>query len=150
LSFLGTIWRVDDQELSKRRAVPSFYMPSNSALAKASRSGASRRGRQVTGGPAVVRMRWSVLWRTSRWTTVGRMKSRKSENSVDRRITRSLSRWESGNWQLGQGADNQETPSSRRFFLQSTKRPTWERKSAPMRGCDVAHDESPSELPEYD
>jgi hypothetical protein len=31
-------------------------------------------------------------------------------------------------------ADNDVIPSSRRLFLQSTKRPKWERKSAPMRG----------------
>jgi hypothetical protein len=33
------------------------------------------------------------------------------------------------------GADNDVTASSRRLFLQSTRRPKWERKSAPMRGC---------------
>jgi hypothetical protein len=53
-------------ELSEWRAVPSCNMASNSALAIASRSSASRRGRQVTGGPGVVRMWWTVLWRTSR------------------------------------------------------------------------------------
>jgi hypothetical protein len=33
------------------------------------------------------------------------------------------------------GADNDMTPSCIRLFLQYTKRPSWERKSAPMRGC---------------
>jgi hypothetical protein len=54
--------RAEDQELSERRAVPSSNMASNSALAIASRSGASRLGRQVTGGPGIVRMWWTVLW----------------------------------------------------------------------------------------
>jgi hypothetical protein len=31
--------------------------------------------------------------------------------------------------------DNDETPSSRRLFQQSTRRPKWERKSTPVRGC---------------
>jgi hypothetical protein len=45
------------------------------------------------------------------------------------------------------GADD-VTASSRRLFLQSTRRPKLERKSAPMRGlCDVGHHESPRELP---
>jgi hypothetical protein len=39
----------EDQELSEGRAVPSRTMALNSALAIASRSGASRLGRQVTG-----------------------------------------------------------------------------------------------------
>jgi hypothetical protein len=42
-----------DQELSERRAVPSRNMASNSAFAIASLSGASRRGRQATGGSGV-------------------------------------------------------------------------------------------------
>jgi hypothetical protein len=33
------------------------------------------------------------------------------------------------------GVDNEVTPSSRRLFLQSTKRPKCDRKSAPMSGC---------------
>jgi hypothetical protein len=33
------------------------------------------------------------------------------------------------------GTDNDVTPSSRRLFLQSTKRPKCDRMSAPMRGC---------------
>jgi hypothetical protein len=45
-------------------------MASNSALAIASRSGASRCGRQVTGGPGIVRIWWTVLWRTS-WLNSG-------------------------------------------------------------------------------
>jgi hypothetical protein len=53
---LGYDVEAEDQELSERRAVPSRNMASNSALATASRSGASRRGRQVTGGPGIVRM----------------------------------------------------------------------------------------------
>jgi hypothetical protein len=40
--------------------MPSRNMASNSALAIASLSGASRRGRQVTGQPGVVRMWWKV------------------------------------------------------------------------------------------
>jgi hypothetical protein len=42
------MWSAEDQELSERRTLPSRNMASNSALAIASRSGASRRGRQVT------------------------------------------------------------------------------------------------------
>jgi hypothetical protein len=60
LSFLGTMCRAEDQKLSERRAVPSRSMASNSALARASPSGASRPGR-----PGVVRLWWTVLWRTS-------------------------------------------------------------------------------------
>jgi hypothetical protein len=55
----------------ERRAVPFRNMASNSALTIASRSGASRHGRQVTVGPGIVRMWWKVLWRTSRWTPAG-------------------------------------------------------------------------------
>jgi hypothetical protein len=33
------------------------------------------------------------------------------------------------------GPDNDVTAPRRRLFLQSTRRPKWERKSAPMRGC---------------
>jgi hypothetical protein len=97
MSILGTIWRADDQE-SERRAVPSLNMASNSALAMASRSGASRCGRQVTGGPGV------VLWRTSRSTLVRRMRSG-TWREVCRHKNRHwwLSRWGSANWQLGQG-----------------------------------------------
>jgi hypothetical protein len=46
-------------------------MASNTALAIASRSGASCRGRQMTGGPGIVRMWWTVLWRTWRWAVAG-------------------------------------------------------------------------------
>jgi hypothetical protein len=42
-------------------AVPSYNMASNWALAIASLSGTSRRGRQVTGEPSIVRMWWTVL-----------------------------------------------------------------------------------------
>jgi hypothetical protein len=55
------MWSADDQELSEGRAVPSLTITSNSALAMASGSGASRRGLQETGGPGVVRMWWTVL-----------------------------------------------------------------------------------------
>jgi hypothetical protein len=41
--------------LEEGRAVPSRTMASNSARAMLSLSGASRRGRQATGGPGVVR-----------------------------------------------------------------------------------------------
>jgi hypothetical protein len=59
--FFGTMWRAEDQELPDRRAVPSRNMATNSALAIASRSGGSRRVRQVTGGPGTVRTWWTVL-----------------------------------------------------------------------------------------
>jgi hypothetical protein len=99
--------------------VPSLNMASNSALAMASWSGFSRRGRQVTGGPGVVRM-----WRTSRRTLVGRMRSENSERrlSIEEKplMTFTLGVCELTAWA---GADNEVTPSSRRLFLQSTKRP---------------------------
>jgi hypothetical protein len=55
LSFLGTMCRAEDQELSERRAVPSRNMASNSALAIASRSGVSRLGHQYVGMSCVCR-----------------------------------------------------------------------------------------------
>jgi hypothetical protein len=116
--------------------VPSLNMASNSALAMVSRSGANRRGRQVTGGPGVVRIWWTVLWRTSRWTPVGRMKSGNSEKGVSTEdpplMTFTLEVRELAAWT---GADNEVTASSKRLLLQSTRRLKWERKSAPMRGC---------------
>jgi hypothetical protein len=45
----------------RTRVVPSRNMVSNSALAIANMSGASRRARQVTGGPGVLRMWWIVF-----------------------------------------------------------------------------------------
>jgi hypothetical protein len=110
--------------------VPSLNMASNSALAMASRSGASRRGRQVTGGPGVVRMWWKMLWRTSRWTPVGSERTVSAEEPP--LMTFKLGVCELAAWA---GANNDVTASSRRLFLQSTRRPKWDRKSAPMRGC---------------
>jgi hypothetical protein len=106
------------------RAVPSHNMASISALAIASLSGASRRGRQATGGPGVVRMWWTVLWSTSRWTPVDRVKSENSERMLWTGVLalttltpgiRELAAWV--------GADKDVTPSSRGLYLQSTKSP---------------------------
>jgi hypothetical protein len=116
--------------------VPSLNMASNSALAMVSRSGASRRGRQTTGGPGVVRMWWTVLWCTSRWTPVGRMRSGNSERCVSTKepplMTCTLGVRELAAWA---GADNDVTAFSKRLLLQSTRRPKWDRKSASMRDC---------------
>jgi hypothetical protein len=116
--------------------VPSLNMASNSALAMVSRSGANRRGLQVTGGPGVVWMRWTVLWRTSRWTPVGRMKSGNSEKGVSTEesplMTFTLGVRELAAWA---GADNEVTASSKRLFLKSNRRTKCDRKSAPIRGC---------------
>jgi hypothetical protein len=73
--------------------------------------------------------------RTSRWTSVERMRSGNLEKSVDRR--RATDDFHAGVCELAAwaGADNDVAPSSRRLFLQSTRRPKWERKSAPMRVC---------------
>jgi hypothetical protein len=124
LAFLGTMWIAEDQELFERRAVPSHNMASNSALAMASLSGNSRRGRQVTGGPDVVRMWWTMLWRTSRWTPVGRGRSGNSERMLSTGIlalmTLTLGIGELAAWA---GADKDVTQSSRRLFLQSTSSP---------------------------
>jgi hypothetical protein len=65
----------EDEELSDRQAVPSRNMASNSAFVIVSQSGASHRGRQVTGGPGVVPMWWMVVWCTLRWTPAGRVRS---------------------------------------------------------------------------
>ena len=73
--FLGTSCSADDQVQSERRAVPSLSMASNSALAIASRSCTRRRCRQDTGGPGVILMWCIVLWRTSRGTSEGRVRS---------------------------------------------------------------------------
>jgi hypothetical protein len=105
-------------------------------LAIASQSGASRRGRQVVGGPGIVRMWWTVLWRTSRWTPAGRVGSGNSARMVSIGVppvtvltlgSSALAAWA--------GTDNDVTPSSSRLFRQSTKRPKWDRKSTPMMGC---------------
>jgi len=55
-SFLGTRWWGEAHGLSERRAVPFGSISSNSDFAIRRRSGASRCGREVTGGPGVVRM----------------------------------------------------------------------------------------------
>jgi hypothetical protein len=108
-------------------------------LATASRSGASRRGRQVTGWPGAVRMWWTVLWRTSRCTPVGRVRSGNSERMLSTAVpvlmslmlgVRGLAAWA--------GVESDVTPSSRRLFRQSTNRPKCARKSAPMRGCETS------------
>jgi hypothetical protein len=52
--FLRDEWRGEAQGLSERRAVPFRNISSNSDFAIRMRSGASRRGRDVTGGPGVV------------------------------------------------------------------------------------------------
>ena len=75
LSFLGTRYSADDQGLSESRAVPSLSITSNSALDTASGSGERRQGRQDTGGPGVVLMWCTVLWRTSLATPNGRVRS---------------------------------------------------------------------------
>jgi hypothetical protein len=135
LSFLGTMCRAEDQELSERRGVPSRNMASNSALAIASQSGASLLGRQVTGGPGIVRMWWMVLWRPSPRTPADRVRS---GNSVRRLSTGVpiLMILMLGVSELSgcAGEDNDMTPSSRRWFRQSTRRPKWERKST-SRSC---------------
>jgi hypothetical protein len=74
VSFSGATCKAD-HELPERRAVPSRNMASNSVLGVVSRSGASRRDRQMTGEPFAVRMRRTVLWRNLRWTPVGRVSS---------------------------------------------------------------------------
>jgi hypothetical protein len=125
-----------DQELLELRALPSRNMASNSALAIANLSSASRRGRQVTGGSGIVRMWWTVLWRTSLWTPAGLVRSGNSARMLSIGVppvtvltlgTSALAAWA--------GTDNDVTPSSSRLFRQSTKRPNWERKSTPMMGC---------------
>jgi hypothetical protein len=67
---------------------------------------------------------------------VGRMKSGNSERIVSTEesplIIFTLGVCELAAWA---GADDDVTASSRRLFLQSNRRPKWERKSAPMRGC---------------
>ena len=78
MSFLGTRCRGEDDGPSARLAVPSLSIASNSDLATAKRSGASRRGRQATGGPGVVQMWCVVLCRTSLWVPVGFVSSGKS------------------------------------------------------------------------
>jgi hypothetical protein len=67
---------------SRSGELSSRNMASKSALAIVSRSGASRRGRQVTGEPVVVRMCWTLLWRTSSWTPVGRVRSGNSDRML--------------------------------------------------------------------
>jgi hypothetical protein len=92
--------------------------------------------RQVTGGPGVVRMWWTVSWRTSRWTPAGRVRSGNSARMLSIGVpsvmvltlgTSALAAWA--------GTDNDVIPSSSRLFRQSTKRPKWDRKSTPMMGC---------------
>jgi hypothetical protein len=104
--------------------VPSRNIASNSALAIASRSGASRHGRQETGGPGIVRMWWTVLWRTSRCTPVGRVRSGNSKimlsTAVPPQTTFTLEICELAGWA---GTDSDVPPSSRRLFLQSIKSP---------------------------
>jgi hypothetical protein len=79
---------------------------------------------QETGGPGVVRMWWTVLCCTSRWTPVGRMRSGNSERMLSTGVlalmslilgTRELAAWAD--------ADKDVTPSSTRLRLQSTKSP---------------------------
>jgi hypothetical protein len=99
-----------------------------------SRSIFSQHGRQVAGEPVVL-MWWAVRWRTSRWTPVGRMRFGNSESRLSfaetLMVTFTLGSSKLAAWAR---ADNYLTPSSRRLFLQSAKRPQWDRKSAPMRG----------------
>jgi hypothetical protein len=71
LSFLGTMCREEDQELSEWRSMPSCSMALNLVLVIVSRSGASCHGWHVTGGPGIVWMWWMVLWCTSRWIPAG-------------------------------------------------------------------------------
>jgi hypothetical protein len=129
--------KAEDQALSERRAVPSCNMASNSALAMVSRSGASHRGQQVTGGPRVGRMWWAVLWQTSYCTLAGRVKSGNSARRLSIGVspmmvlmlgTSALAAWA--------GTDD-VTPSRSRLFRQSTRRPRWERVHTDDGSCDV-------------
>jgi hypothetical protein len=126
--------RAEHQELSEWRAVPSHSMASKSALAMVSRSGASRRGRQVTGGPGAVRMWWSVLWRTSRWIPAGRVISgnsvRRLSIGVSPAMVLTLGISALAIWA---GTDD-VTPSRSCLFRQSTRRPKCDRKSTPVMG----------------
>ena len=135
MSFLGTRWSVEDQDTSERRAVPSRNMASNSVLATVSLSGARRRGRLVTGGPGVVLMWWTVLCRTSRWIPVGRVSAgnwaRRSINGALLPMVFTLGMDVGAAWP---GADRDVVPSRRRLLRQSTRRPKWARRSAPMMG----------------
>jgi hypothetical protein len=54
-SFLGTWWRAKDQGLWERRAVPFRSISSKSDFVIWKQSGTSRRWREVTGRPGVVR-----------------------------------------------------------------------------------------------
>jgi hypothetical protein len=66
---------------------------------------------------------------------VGRVRSGNSERRVSAEVT-PLMTFTLGTGELAAwaGADD-VTPSSRRLFLQSTRMPKWDTKSAPMRGC---------------
>ena len=57
----GTRWRADDYGSSARLTVPSRSMASNSVLATAKRSDATRLRWQATGGPVVVHMCFVVF-----------------------------------------------------------------------------------------
>jgi hypothetical protein len=79
---LGYDFSAEDEERSERQAVPFRNMASNSALVILSRSGASHRDRHVTGGPDMVRLWWTVLWRISRWTPAERVRFENSASTL--------------------------------------------------------------------
>jgi hypothetical protein len=106
-------------------------MASNSALAILSLSGARRRGLQED--------RWALCSPDVMDCVVAKVSLNSSgtnevwklgKESVDR--STATDDFDAGIRELA--ADNDVTPSSRRLFRQSTKRPKCDRKSAPMRG----------------
>jgi hypothetical protein len=115
--------------------VPSFSMVSNSALAIVSRSGARRRGRQDTGGPVVMLMWCTVLWRTSRRTPEGRVRSgnsvkMSSAGAVPPMVFTLGNRGDA----VCAGADKDVIPSRILLLRQSTKRPKLPSRSTPIIG----------------
>ena len=102
--------------------MPSLSIESNSALAIAIRSSAKQRGREDTGGPGVVLMLCIVLWRTSRGTPEGRVRSGNSEKrpsaSVLHPIVFTLGNRVDAVWA---GVDREVTPSRILLLRQSTK-----------------------------
>ena len=107
-----------------RCAVPSRNMASNSALVTARRSGARRRGRQVTGRPGVMQMLCKVLCRTLRLIPVGLVSSGNSARRLSAVVSLVIV------FMLGTdvcaarpGVESDVTPSTRRLFLQSMRRP---------------------------
>jgi hypothetical protein len=142
--------RVEDQGLSEGRAVPPHIMLANSSFAIWSLCGASRRGLQVTGGPGIVRIWWTVWCRTSRWTPVGRVSSGNSDSRVSTDvpplITLMLGILEEAVWA---GTDNKVTLSRRRLLRQSTRRPNkmWKKVGSNEGLSDVSHYKTPRKVP---